>query len=336
MIECKEAILDSELDLVRDFLAKQDLVLDKDIDLTLYLEENGNIVGTISKYKYIIKCVAIDPNYQGEALTGLLVNKIVEKMSEENIFSYQVFTKLRYSAIFESLGFKVIASSTDSVMLEKGVDNINKTIQDMRSLIKNNLGEINEFSNVACVVMNANPFTLGHQYLIEEMRKNHDYVLIFLVSEDRSVFSYEEREAMTFLCTSRYDNVLIIPSSKYMVSSLTFPSYFIHDLEERTENAAELDATIFKVYFMRKLFIKKRYVGSETKDYMILYNDVLKDILKDDLVIVDRCSINNNVVSAETVRSLLEQGSLDEALLYVPNEEKTILSLIAMKKYGIK
>ena len=63
MIECKEALLDSEISLVKDFLAKQDLLLDKDIDIPLYVEENGKVVGTISKYKYIIKCVAIDPTY---------------------------------------------------------------------------------------------------------------------------------------------------------------------------------------------------------------------------------------------------------------------------------
>ena len=334
MIECREALLDSEIELVRQFLASQDLTLDKNLDTTLYLSENSKIIGTISKSKSVIKCVAVDDSYKGENLTGMLLNKIVEKMNLENIYSYQLFTKPKYEQLFKSLGFNLIAKGTDAIILEKGIYDIYSTIENMKKDIVNNLGPINPTSNIGAIVMNANPFTLGHQYLIEEASKRHDKVIVFLLSEDLSEFSFEERMSLAYLGTSRFENVYIVPSSIYMVSNLTFPQYFIKDESKKNMAAAELDAIIFKDYFMKFLYIKKRYVGSETKDYMVQYNNILKSILKDDLVEIKRIENNENVVSASLVRSLLKDNKIDEALKYLPHESHSIVRLLALKKYG--
>ena len=43
---------------------------------------------------------------------------------------------------------------------------------------------------VGCIVMNCNPFTSGHRYLIEYALKNVDYLFIFVVEEDQSVFLF--------------------------------------------------------------------------------------------------------------------------------------------------
>jgi len=335
MIECKEAFLDSEINLVKEFLAKHDLVLDEMVDLTLYLTDDKKVIGTISKYKYIIKCVAVDPSYQGEDLTGLLVNKIVEKMTEEHIGSYTVFTKKIYEKVFASLGFKKISDTSDAVMLEKGPDNISSTIEEMKKIINNNIGST-ESNDVGCIVMNANPYTLGHEYLIEQALANHEKVIVFLVSEELSEFSYKERVSLVYLGTARYKNLVILPSSRYIVSSFTFPNYFIKSAETRQKNIAELDAKIFKDYFMKELHISKRYVGSETKDYMDSYNKILKDILGDSLIELPRISKNDEIVSASTVRNLLKEGKLDEALQYIPRECHQIMSLLGRAKYGCK
>ena len=45
-----------------------------------------------------------------------------------------------------------------------------------------------EAPKVAAIVMNANPFTLGHQYLVEKAAAENDLVHLFMVSEDASLF----------------------------------------------------------------------------------------------------------------------------------------------------
>ena len=87
---------------------------------------------------------------------------------------------------------------------------------------------------------------------------------------------------------------------------------------------------------MKELFIKKRYVGTETVGKMVSYNDVLKETLGDKLVIVDRLKENNEVVSASKVRSLLRDSKINEALECVPREIGFILRSIASERYGSK
>ena len=175
---------------------------------------------------------------------------------------------------------------------------------------------------------------LHHVHLIEQASKNHKLVVLFVVEEDKSDFTFEERFSFAYLSTMRLGNVCVVPSSKYIVSSSTFPSYFLKDENEVTEQYSKIDALIFKEYFMKNLYIKKRYVGTETIQKMVYYNNVLKQILQEKLVIIERLSENEEVISASKVRTLLKQNKYDEALNYVPREIAFILRSVASSKYG--
>ena len=182
--------------------------------------------------------------------------------------------------------------------------------------------------------MNGNPITNGHVYLIEEASKNHKMVVLFVVEEDKSEFTFKERFSMAYLSTMRLGNVCVIPSSKYIVSSSTFPSYFLKNETEVSEQYSLIDALIFKEYFIKNLFIKKRYVGSETINKMVNYNNILKQVLEDKLEIINRLQENEEVISASKVRSLLKEGKIEEALKYTPQETAFILRNLASEKYG--
>ena len=41
--------------------------------------------------------------------------------------------------------------------------------------------------NIASLIMNANPFTLGHQYLVEKASSENDILHLFIVSDDSSL-----------------------------------------------------------------------------------------------------------------------------------------------------
>ena len=225
--------------------------------------------------------------------------------------------------------------STDKViMLEGGVSFINDKIKEINKTLTNRFGELNESCDLGCVVINGNPITNGHMHIIEEASKNHKMVVLFVVEEDKSEFTFEERFSFAYLSTMRLGNVCVIPSSKYIVSSSTFPSYFLKDENEALEQYSKIDALIFKEYFMKQLFIKKRYVGTETILKMVNYNNILKETLQDKLVIMERLQENNEVISASKVRSLLKENKIEEALLYVPREISFILRSVASSKYG--
>ena len=331
----KEAFLQEELERIKIFLNKFSLKLDPNLTKTFYIEnDNNEIIGTISCQDYIIKDLAVDESYQSENLASLLINEILNYFRLNNIYNYQVFTKPIYKTIFISLGFKEIVSTDKVIMLEGGVSFINDKIKEINKTLTNRFGELNESCDLGCVVINGNPITNGHMHIIEEASKNHKMVVLFVVEEDKSEFTFEERFSFAYLSTMRLGNVCVIPSSKYIVSSSTFPSYFLKDENEALEQYSKIDALIFKEYFMKQLFIKKRYVGTETILKMVNYNNILKETLQDKLVIMERLQENNEVISASKVRSLLKENKIEEALLYVPREISFILRSVASSKYG--
>lgn len=331
----KEAFLQEELEKIKIFLNKFSLKLDPNLTKTFYIEnDNNEIIGTISCQDYIIKDLAVDESYQSENLASLLINEILNYFRLNNIYNYQVFTKPIYKTIFISLGFKEIVSTDKVIMLEGGVSFINDKIKEINKTLTNRFGELNESCDLGCVVINGNPITNGHMHIIEEASKNHKMVVLFVVEEDKSEFTFEERFSFAYLSTMRLGNICVIPSSKYIVSSSTFPSYFLKDENEALEQYSKIDALIFKEYFMKQLFIKKRYVGTETILKMVNYNNILKETLQDKLVIMERLQENNEVISASKVRSLLKENKIEEALLYVPREISFILRSVASNKYG--
>ena len=331
-MEIKEAILDIELSQVKDFLASFGLRYESDIDKTLYIEENGKIIATISKSKDIIKCLAISSSYQSENLSSVLISKILEKMREENIFSYMVFTKAVYENTFINLGFKKLVSTSNTVMLEGGVDSIHDAINKMKIKINAEYGVISENTNVGAIVMNANPVTLGHQYLIEQSVVENDLTLVFVVEEDNQEFDFQSRYSLVYLTCKKYENVVVLPASKYIVSKATFPTYFLkEDLVD--QEVTLIDGLIFKNHFMKELNIKKRYVGSEVKEKMNDYNLTLKSILDESLVLVDRIDLNGEIISASHVRTLLKEQKIQEALSFIPKECQSVFKLLAYGKY---
>lgn len=333
-MEIKEAILAEEKEQIGLFLASFDLSLDNDVDKTLYVEEDNRIIATISKADYIIKDMAILPNYQSENLSSFLLSRMLEIMNEQKIYSYQVFTKPQYEEIYHNFGFRTIVKTSRVLMLEGGVETINDVLAKMKSRLELQFSTISEKSDIGSVVINANPFTIGHQYLIEEIAKRHQIVIVFLVEENLSEFSFVERSSMAYLATKHLLNVLIFPSTKYIVSKLTFPTYFLKNSDEVNEETARVDALIYRDYFMKQLYIKKRYVGTETTEKMTKYNSILQEELKEKLVVLQRLSWKNKEVSASTVRRLLKEKRLSEALNLIPRENALILTGIAKERYG--
>ena len=331
----KEVVLPTERQRIIEFLGQFGLKYESNIDQTIYIEDNGEIIATVSASKYIIKCLAVNPDYRSENLAVALISEMIKHFHANGIYHYQVFTKPEYRQVFTSLGFSVILETEKVVAMEGGDGNINLTVQQMLVQMKYNLGlvEVNDSSDVGCMVINGNPFTNGHLKLAEYAAKKHKFLLVFVLEEEDSFFSFKERYALAYLALKPYSNILVLPSSKYMVSNATFPGYFLKSVDETTAEYAKYDATIFAKYFIPSLGIKKRYVGEETADYMCLYNDTLQQVLKDKLEVVPRFEENGEVISAKKVRALIQECKSEEALKLIPRNNYAVFKSIIMSKH---
>ena len=222
-----------------------------------------------------------------------------------------LYTKPKNKWMFGSLFFYPVAQTADVLLME------------------NRRGGITEFlaqlpvspceGKVGAAVMNCNPFTRGHRYLIETAAKECDRLYVFVLSEDKSEFSAHDRMEMVKRGTADLPNVTVLPTGPYLISSATFPTYFLKEREKATQVQCRLDIEIFTKYFVPKFGITHRFVGTEPLSPMTAqYNAALKQHLTNvELREIPRLEAEGAPVSASRVRALLKEGDFAalEALL---------------------
>jgi len=285
-----------------EFLNTQDLNFDESIDTCLVIKDNGKIIASAAKSGDVFKMIAVSCEYQSQDLVAKLVSELIQIAHSEGIFHYFIFTKLIYQIHFESLGFNHLVSYKEIGLFEMGHPQFDEYYNNIE-IIDNNTGSI---------VMNCNPFTLGHRYLIEEALKQVDYLIIFIVEEDKSFFDFKTRFELVKKGVSDLENVLVLPSGPYIISDVTFPTYFLKTLDNLAEYYTNIDILMFEE-IMKKLNIKKRFVGSEPTDKLTAYyNQQLTKNLKDRLIVFKRKEVNNQVISASLVRKYLETKDFDK------------------------
>jgi [citrate (pro-3S)-lyase] ligase len=173
---------------------------------------------------------------------------------------------------------------------------------------------------IGSIVMNCNPFTCGHEYLVAKALENCDYLYIFLVEEDKSAFPFVHRKAMALSALVGRERVAIVPSGRFILSGATLPEYFIKDGDIVLD--ASNDLTIFATKIAPALGIQKRFVGNEpfcpiTRQY----NEAMKAILPRhgiELMEIPRLERDGRAISASEVRGCLKSGDLARIAQIVP------------------
>lgn len=165
------------------------------------------------------------------------------------------------------------------------------------------------------IVMNCNPFTKGHRYLIEQALKMVDNLYLFVVEEDRSYFKFQDRFRMVEQGVSDLSGVHVVPSGRYIISLDTFAQYFEKE-QVRTVDSMDYDAYIFGEVVATGLGIRYRFVGEEPMDPVTrAYNETLKRILPDfgvEVIEFPRSLIDGQggVISATLVRKALQEKDM--------------------------
>lgn len=299
MMRIQDCLLESEKELAYKLVMSQGLSVDEKIDLTIGIFEEDDLIATGSIYENVIKMIAIDPNRQGENLTATVLQALIDRLNERKITKYFLFTKPEYISVFQSLYFSLIIQTDTIALFENASYTIKERLIDLKKSLKLERGTI------ASIVMNCNPVTKGHLYLIEKCANQQDNVIIFLVEENKSVFPFEIRMKLLKKATRHLRNVHILPSTPYIISSATFPTYFLKEVGEASKIYMDLDIRIFKKYFMDIFDIDFRYTGTEPLDPLTCqYNETMHSILKEQWISIDRLSKDHHIVSASLVRRL--------------------------------
>ncbi|MDP3131231.1 MAG: hypothetical protein Q8N15_07870 [Bacillota bacterium] len=333
-MQIRQALIPEEHAAIAALLDASGLSAPVNVGETLYAEAQGRIIATVSRTGELVSHLAVDPGFRGEAVAETLVGALLSRMNAEGIHRRLVFTKSAYVPLFESMHFTKVADSGVVAILENGTPDLETELTLIRALVERTFGVPIAKLDLGATVVNCNPMTLGHQGLIRYAASRHQGFLVFVLEEDASTFSYEERIAMVRLGTREIENVLVVPSTKYVVSNLTFPSYFLKMMSSRDREHATLDAVIFRDRFMPALNIVCRYIGTEFDPMMQTYNALLKETLGDRLFELVRYASDGAPISASRVRKLLMENKTEEALALVPVSNRGLLRAIWEERHG--
>ena len=315
--------LRSEKIQVEEFLTKQNLDLDREVEYTVAFFDRGKMIATGSLGGRILKCIAVDEKYQNMGLSTAVVSDLIQKAYSKGRTHLFIYTKPENKNIFADLGFYLIAEVPSKVILmENRPFGVKNYLKEIRKGEKDQLLKNQDREGVGAVIVNCNPFTLGHQYLIEYAASKCQTLHVFVLEEDKSSFPAGIRYRLVKEGVHHLDNVVVHQGRDYIISEATFPSYFIKESQTIVETHAKLDLELFTKYIAPTLGIQKRFVGDEPYcKVTAAYNTVMQEILPVDgigIEVLPRMEYGGQPISASRVRRLIREGRLSDVKKLVP------------------
>ena len=274
-----------------------------------------NLLGAGACFANTLRCLAVDSEHRGEGLMAPIVTHLINYQFDRGNSHLFLYTKCENADIFAALGFYEIARVENEVLLMENQKNgfSGRFLENIRSQRKP--------GKTAALVMNCNPFTLGHRYLIEQTASENDVVHLFVVSEDASFFPFADRYNLVKEGCSDLSNVILHKTESYMISSAVFPSYFLKDEMAAIEAQAKLDLAIF-TQIAEAAGITRRYVGHEPFSVVTgKYNEIMRSKLPMagiECTVLPRKEHGGAPISASSVRKLLQDGRIEDAKALVP------------------
>lgn len=301
---------------LQQFLTDNGLRYEDDIDAAFGLfDGDERLLGCGCAAGKLLKCFALDVSLRGQNALGTLVSALMQDRFDKGLSDLMVITRRQNEAYFTGCGLFPLARTETLVLLENRADGPERFCRPL-------LRSEDSGKTVGAIVMNANPFTKGHEYLVRQASRSCDVLHLFVVEEDRSMFPSAVRRNLVERCVGDLANVRIHLSGSYMISAATFPTYFLKDGENAARLQSELDITLFAERIAPNLNISVRFAGSEPKDATTaIYNEAMRTILPRCGIAFRellRLEVGGDAVSAGRVRKCMEWQDWEQLAALVP------------------
>ena len=337
-------------------LEREGIHRDQHLDYTAaMLDEDYHVIATGSLFGNTLRCMAVSSDHQGESLMNAIVSHLVEVQYSRGNYHLFLYTKCDSARFFGNLGFYEITRVPEENIVF--MENKRTGFRDYLAALQRetqqaeasargeaNAGEpgpshpaegvrtpggfcaagpaaLNQRGRVGAIVMNANPFTLGHRYLVEQARAACGVLHLFMVSEDVSLVPFSVRKKLIMEGTKDIPGIVYHEAGSYIISSATFPAYFQKGDNAVIRSQAGIDARIF-TRIAAALGITDRFVGDEPTSVVTgIYNEILSTALPEAGVachIIPRKEADGKAISASTVRSCIHDGRLEDIRGLVP------------------
>ncbi|MCP1102377.1 [citrate (pro-3S)-lyase] ligase [Aequitasia blattaphilus] len=322
-----EPFTEDRREMLISFLKENQIDYDSGIQYSvLLLNEDDQVLGTGSIEDNVLKCFAISQEARGMGLMGVLISELTQYAYERGRTNLFVYTKPENSELFEQLGFYSILETKEVLLMENSRSNFQE--------FKGKLGGYSQRPFAGAVVMNCDPFTWGHRYLVEEGLKHCEFLHIFVLGDHRSFFTPKQRYEMVQKGVKNFEPVKVHMGNNYMVSAATFPTYFRKNKDQALRANCRLDLHLFGQEIAPVLGIKKRLIGTEPNCKITnQYNAEMKKILPQygiEVVEIPRKQWKDEVISASRVRTYYQEGQWDKIKSLVP--KSTLDHLLSLRE----
>lgn len=306
-------LTDNRIQEARNLLTDSGLDFDPDFDVFLGVYEDDSLIATGARSKNILKMVAVHPDHRDTGVFADIINALITDAFRAGYEHTFVFTKPVYVQSFRYLNFSPLAQTDSVAVLEYG-----HSIKDYLKKWKNTVKP----GKNSGLVMNCNPFTNGHRFLVETASACSDNVYLFVVEEDSSLIPFSARLNLVKKGVEDLTNVHVIPTGPYAVSRITFPSYFLKDSEKVTQEQLRLDLSIFCEQIAPVFGITRRFAGQEPVCRLTaMYNEAMCYMLPKygiEFTEIERKTAGGHIISASSVRRMLLAGEHDKLREMVP------------------
>ena len=297
----------------RTLIESVGLRFETDADDIVGLYEGDRLVATGARAGYVLKMFAIAPSHQGGEALGELVTVLMQRGMEAGHATLFVYTRPDHVPTFERLNFRLLATHARAALLEIG-PGVREYLDAHRALMRPGKN--------GAIVVNGNPFTLGHLHLAETAVRRVEHLYVFVVQEDRSVFPFDVRLRLARAATAHLRHVSVLDTSRYAVSSGTFPSYFLRRLDDAALAQMQLDVQLFAAVLAPPFSVRARFVGDEPScATTAVYNRTMAEVLGEygiEWTEIPRLTHDGVPISASRVREHLRRGDLDRVDAWVP------------------
>jgi [citrate (pro-3S)-lyase] ligase len=302
-----------EIAQAQHLIRAQGLLFETSFDELVGIYEGDRLVATAARDGFVLKMFVIDPAHQGGEALGALVTELVQRGRTAGHEAFFVYTRPENASSFEQCNFRLLVTDGSVALLEYGAG--------LQAYLDGYARLCRPGANGA-VVINGNPFTLGHLYLVETAAREVGTLYLFIVREDRSVFPFAVRYRLAAEATSHIANVILLDTSRYAVSAGTFPSYFLKSADAVARSQMRIDLRLFGRHLAPAFFVTRRFVGHEPYCAMTAkYNETMAEVLPEygiELVEVPRKQDREGFISATKVRDALARRDFAAIAPVVP------------------
>lgn len=281
-------------------------------EITALVWDADQLIATGSRQGNLLKYIAVAKDRQGEDLTATVLTALRQNAFEAGYDHLFLYTKPENQQLFTSLFFYPVARTQDVLLMENKRNGIGNFLEALAPAD----------TDTGAVVMHCDPFTRGHRYLIETAAAECRQLYVFVLSEDRGAFSAEDRLELVRCGVADLKNVTVLPTGPYLISAVTFPTYFLKSSASASQIQCLLDIEIFARYYAPRFGITRRFVGSEPFcPVTAAYNRTLAETLPRygiSLRQLDRLEQDGVPVSASAVRKLWQEANWEALQTLVP------------------